>query len=151
MPTNPEPRFWSKVHVGDVDACWLWFGTGLPSGYGLFTIHGKLRERPRLRVLAHRYSYELVHGPIPAGIQVNHHCDTPPCVNPRHLYGGTPADNIADAVRRGRVNPIRKLTAEQVREVRSGTETNASLARRMGVDPAVISRIRGGLKYTTVL
>lgn len=76
--------------------CWLWIGSKLmPFGYGQITSAGKT-------LLAHRVSYEQHVGPIPAGLNVLHHCDRPECWNPAHLFLGTHADNVADKVSKGR-------------------------------------------------
>jgi hypothetical protein len=86
--------FWDNVQAsGD---CWVWTGDHNPAGYGR-TKGFTFTER-----LAHRLSWTMANGPIPAGMWVLHHCDNPPCVNPDHLYVGTPSDNAQDRERRGR-------------------------------------------------
>lgn len=91
-------RFWSYVVVTpeDPDACWGWSGGTTPDGYGVFTLERGGHEK------AHRYSYTLACGAIPAGLLVRHSCDNPPCCNPRHLLVGTDADNAHDRDSRGR-------------------------------------------------
>lgn len=76
-----EDRFWAKVDKsGD---CWLWTAAKNNQGYGVFGIPGNKK------VLPHRFSYELVKGPIPLGLTIDHLCRTPLCVNPDHLEAVT--------------------------------------------------------------
>lgn len=98
MRRSLEDRFWSKVRIGEPDDCWEWTATRFPSGYGNFS----MGARSQGKVGAHRVAYELANGPIPPGMDICHHCDNPPCCNPRHLYAGSVSDNLRDAVRRGR-------------------------------------------------
>ncbi len=79
-------RFEAKHTRGQEDDCWLWTATKNGSGYGAFGVEGK-------RIYAHRFAYELAVGPIPAGLQVDHKCHTPACVNPAHLRLATNAQN----------------------------------------------------------
>lgn len=96
--TRPlELRFWPKVQKSD--GCWLWIAGGDGK-----TGYGRIREgragRPTL--LAHRVAWELTFGPIPDGLFVCHHCDTPRCVRPDHLFLGTSDDNNKNAAAKGR-------------------------------------------------
>lgn len=88
-------RFMRRVLRGGADECWLWAGAKTAGGYGQLRRDGH-------RVYAHRYAYELEHGPIGGGFVVMHSCDTPACVNPKHLTVGTHADNVMDKMRKGR-------------------------------------------------
>lgn len=70
-----EERFWSAVTK--TDSCWL-FAKLAPTGYGYFSANGKPYP-------AHRFAYELLAGPIPDGLEIDHLCKTRACVNPAHL------------------------------------------------------------------
>lgn len=100
-PADPAPdRFWRKVAKGGPGDCWVWTGQVNNKGYARFY----LTYTPPVRVLGHRYAYQLATGEDIGGHNLLHSCDNPPCVNPAHLRPGTQADNIRDAVERGRVN-----------------------------------------------
>jgi hypothetical protein len=81
----------SRYVVDQSTGCWLWTGATTDEGYG------KIEARA-----AHRYFYLSLVGPIPEGMILCHKCDTPPCVNPDHLFVGTPLDNALDKMAKGR-------------------------------------------------
>lgn len=94
MTDEEIERFWGYVDKGG--DCWLWTAGCFKRGYGAFAYEGK---RPGY---AHRFSYELHHGPIPEGKLVMHKCDNRKCVNPEHLKAGTQRDNIRDSMAKDR-------------------------------------------------
>lgn len=83
---SAEERFFAKVVK--TDSCWLWTGSRDVHGYGRFW---PTMER---QYLAHRYSYELILGPIPDGFSLDHLCRVPSCVYPAHLEPVTHAENM---------------------------------------------------------
>ena len=162
-------RFDSKWIPEPNSGCWLW-DAGLGSrGYGQFEMGTHRRQHS---VGAHRVSWELHRGKIPEGMFVCHRCDVPSCVNPDHLFLGTPADNTADMMakgrrrepvvknrRRGDNHPSRlkpeclvrgeahhsaKLTADAVRHIRSRPMPGRKLAALYGVAHNTILRVQNG-------
>jgi hypothetical protein len=131
-----EQRFWLKVVPGD--GCWEWHGTINSRGYGFFDVGRQKRQ-------AHRMAYEFAYGPIPPGMCICHRCDNSRCVRPDHLFLGTQADNVEDAVQKGRRKWGHKLTAEQVTEIReavtSGRASRTDMARKHGVHQGTITKI----------
>ena len=97
MPINKVTKeFLEKRSTPIPEAgCWIWEKAVNNKGYGVIRLKKK-------NVYAHRMSYETFIGPIPDGLIVCHRCDTPCCINYRHLFLGTHLDNLIDSVNKGR-------------------------------------------------
>lgn len=82
---SPEPN----------TGCFLWTGQINGDGYGTLWWKGRMQR-------AHRLAWEAENGPLPAGMQALHRCDTPCCVSVAHLFAGTQIENIEDMVAKRR-------------------------------------------------
>lgn len=138
------PRIFRSVNTQAADECWLWQGSKTKDGYGVLTVGRK-------QVRAHRASYEEFNGAIPSGAVICLRCDTPLCVNPRHLFAGEPKDNTRDMISksrqvnvRGAAHPNTKITPEQrdeIRQLRADGLSLKAIADRYGVNFRTISAI----------
>lgn len=162
-PEEIAEHFWTKAnkegpvpaHRPELGPCWVWTDYCKLNGYGQFYVN----RRP---VYAHRFSYALAHGRVPGGLKVLHHCDYPPCVRPDHLFAGTGADNMADAVQKGRIprgesRAQAQITDAQVAALRSlfaGRRRNVArdekklLAGIMGISVGHLNEIVAGRART---
>lgn len=142
-------RFWEKVQFGRPDECWIWSGARNLKGYGSFGrgFHDT--------ILAHHLAFEFENGwnaPY-----VMHTCDTPPCVNPRHLRAGSPAENSRDMVAkdrspRGERAPGAKLTEADILTIREAAPKTLHrfLAARYGVSRQTIGDVVRGRRWRHV-
>ena len=131
---NIIKRFWKYVDKRGSDECWEWTGGLKENRYGHFSLKGKTYR-------AHRVSWAIAHRtwPIPKGRYICHTCDNPTCVNPNHLYLGTPASNMQDR------SP---LSPEDVREIRYLRKFEAYSYEQLSYKFNVIKRtIRNICKY----
>lgn len=148
---NPSLRvkFWRHVRKGaSADDCYVWTGAKTPSGRGKINTGGRTRY-------AYAVALELRGRSIPAGYCVCHACDNPSCVNHRHLFIGTQAENVSDclAKRRHQYGAARansKLSEQDVRDIRGDRASGVALAHRYGVSTATISMVITGKHWRHV-
>ena len=158
-----ERRFWDRVDKDgptntrrpELGPCWIWTGTRSTDKTGL--TYGQTSYLGK-RMGAHRASFLMHGGTVPAGKEVMHACDTKPCVRPDHLSAGTRSENLFDGfaapknqgVCAGENNGRARLTWDDVHEIRRLRAAGASqpdLARRYGVHQVQISHIIRGTRW----
>ena len=145
------PRSYTRTPIADrlfskvlkTDGCWLWMASVNNKGYGQILVE----KTPRHTVgLVHRLSWELANGHIPAGMNVLHHCDTPRCVKPSHLFLGSQLANARDCKAKmrhsyGERNGHARLSADIVMQIRSSARTTQQLADEFNVTRGCINHI----------
>lgn len=150
-------RFWQFVGKPTESGCREWQG-----GTSSKSRYGALADGTGRKVYAHHRAYELAYGPIPVGLWVLHRCDNPLCVNPRHLYAGTPSDNAIDRERRGRSNRIIRLGSDNKNAILTDADVleirrlhhrvrAKELALRFGVSVNTIYSIQLGYSWKHLL
>lgn len=129
--------------------CLEWRGLKNHAGYPRICFPG------RGVMIGGRSVYTLIHGEIPPGKFVCHTCDNPSCLNPDHLFVGSPKENTSDMFSKGRNNaktspesfrrnenhPSSKLSVAQVLEIRKSNKTRQKLADEYGVSKSAINAI----------
>lgn len=166
---TPEERFWTFVnkegplHPSLGTRCWQWQGSTDSNGYGRFGASS------RGLVGAHKFSWELHYGVLPATARphdacVLHRCDNRCCVNPEHLSWGTQRTNMQDCSDKGRINrpagernPAAILDVASAREIRSlygkrgkGGMTLTALSEKFGISVSQVFRIVKGESWKEV-
>ena len=142
---SDDVKFWRLVRK--TETCWLWIGGQYATGYGRFAPRRYKAQR------AHRYAWKLKRGRIPKGKDVCHRCDVRTCIRLSHLFLGTRAENMRDAVEKGRTNRNErhwnaKLTMAKAQEIRSLHQQGLScrsIAAQMHVSASTISRVCSGV------
>lgn len=149
---NPRPRvplpvrLWAKIAKAGPNDCWPWTGFTDPKGRGRIYKPGS-----RSMVLVYRAAYEDAVGPVPAGLNVLHRCDNPPCCNPAHLWLGTTADNNEDMHAKGRwrakdragvKNANARLAEKTVLAIRAAPGRYDDIALAYGTSHSTVSDIK---------
>jgi HNH endonuclease len=124
--------------------CWNWTRSTFKTGYG------KLSYGSGNTLYAHRASYALANAvELPPMQYICHRCDNRLCINPEHLFAGTPTENNHDMMRKGRDVKC-KLTPDAVREIRHSSEHVCVLAERFGVTRTAIFDVKSGKTWRLV-
>jgi len=136
--------------VNKTDGCWLWTGSTAGRGYGHIRIDHRYEG-------AHRVSFALAVGPVPTDLFVCHHCDTPACVRPDHLFLGTASENAIDREKKQR-HPyskerfyphITQADRASIRAARAAGMRLRDVAVRYGVTPHFVATLTPGLPRAT--
>ena len=135
-------RFFDKVQIGADNDCWPWTGAKYIDGYGSIWYQGQNRKATRILF--------LIFGKfLPGELSILHKCDNPPCMNPRHLFTGTRADNCRDMGRKGRASrgseqwnsKLKEEDIPRIRALRAKGKFYKEIAVKFNVHPVTIGDI----------
>ena len=160
-PSDRE-RLEEKMKFLADDECWPWLGAiQKQTGYGAFRLHGTV-------VTANRAVLELISGFDMNGLVARHKCDNRGCVNPSHLEPGTQAENVNDAVIRGRLCKgqarvdaalnsksvaLRKMTEEEAFsafKMVEGGQSRREVGAQFGVTKGAIDKMMSGDSWSHI-
>ncbi len=147
MSAEAEARFWSHVdkdgpqksgpYYEGIGNCWTW--RGVPTSvYNSMKVNGVIRK-------AHHIPFLLSGGVFSHGTMGCHHCDTPSCVRPSHVYAGTMAENVRDSVKRHpKMTDLDYVEAypDVARRFRHGYEAVGPIAKLAGLSEGTVNRVR---------
>jgi len=133
LSEEDKKRFLTMIRILSDEECWIWIGRNpykhlKTKGYPGFLLGDR-------QYAAHRVSWKIAHGHIDDTLQVLHTCDNKRCVNPNHLYQGTPSDNMGDIVSRhyNEISYRRRFDKEQIltmQSLRQSGETLDAIAQK---------------------
>lgn len=149
MNDTVKDRFFNLLAIDPESGCWMWKGYRKTKSaqYGWFWFNGKYEY-------AHRMAWRIFRGEIPKGLFVCHHCDTPGCVNPEHLFIGSQLDNMRDASNKNRFIGTRRrriFSESEIFAIRKGPGTYEELSERYHVNKQTIWRIKKGKIYKEIV
>lgn len=142
---NVIRRLGKYIQKNISNGCWEWTGSKTKDGYGKSWFRGKTIRAHRLSFLSHKKEE------IPEGYLILHKCDNPICINPDHLFCGTPSENTIDMYKKGRgvnnrgencgTSKLNKKEIEEIKKQWLSGESQGIIAKRYKITQSNVSRI----------